>query len=128
MAVDTRHCIPWLLDEVATGLQRLLALGLPDRPPAETVVLTAITWCEVLQSENITWDAETDSARVRDGFRALARSCDRWPLPKQLLAAMPARPKPLALPEGKPNPDNLKKLAEMFRGFKEALEKKGRFI
>lgn len=125
---DNRTAEPWLRSEISNGLLSLMSLSLPGHPPYDTIKMTAYTWCDVLMAENITWDADADIQRLRAGFRALARNSERWPQPRHLLASMPDRPKPLQLPEGKPNPDNLKRLAEMFRGFKEALEKKGRFI
>lgn len=94
------HCIRWLLAAIADGLQRLMALGLPDRPSAEVIVLTGIVWCETLQSLNVTWDIEQDLQRVQEAFAILARESERWPVPKDFIKVLPPRPRPLSLPSG----------------------------
>jgi hypothetical protein len=88
----------WLLSEVATGLQRLVALSLPGHPPAETIVLTAVVWRDALRRKFGQWDMELDTPRIRAAFASLEDSAEEWPVPVRLLRALPSRPEPLMLP------------------------------
>ncbi len=87
----------WLENEIIDGMKRLVALALPGHPPAETIQLTAAAWCEALESAGIDWQCDLDAPRLRAAFRLLMRTMDRWPAPKHLLEALPARPEPLKL-------------------------------
>lgn len=88
----------WLLSEVAMGLQRLVALSLPNRPPAETIVLTAVVWRDQLRRKFGQWDQELDTPRIRAAFSALEGSVEDWPAPARFLRELPPRPEPLMLP------------------------------
>lgn len=90
--------IDWLLDEILTGMQYLLSLSLPDHPPMETIDMTAVAWCRALERTTTKWDEELDAERVAAGFQNLLPTLDRWPSPAQLIAVIPPRPAPLALP------------------------------
>jgi hypothetical protein len=46
--MSTRPVEDWFHNAVLSGVQRLYALNLPDRPAAEVVQLTAVTWVDVL--------------------------------------------------------------------------------
>jgi hypothetical protein len=94
----------WLRSEVASGLQRLVALGLPGQPPAETIALTAATWCEALAGTPISWDAEQDAPRLRAAFAALLPQVERWPAPVALLRNLPPRVPAPTLPPPRINP------------------------
>lgn len=98
---------PWLRAEVATGLQRLVALGLPGQPPAETIALTAAAWCEALLHTPVAWDQQADAPRLRAAFAALLPLIERWPAPVQLLRHMPARADAPRLPVPQPSPERV---------------------
>ena len=102
----------WLRAEVASGLQRLVALGLPGQPPAATITLTAAAWCEALASTPIAWDERQDAPRLRAAFAALLPQVERWPAPAHLLRALPARPPLPRLPPPAPAPERRAHLAE----------------
>lgn len=79
----------WLLDEIRRGFTRLLALGTMEGQPALDVIPTATVnaWCDaILRRRSLT---ERDRARVREGFELLVGQVHRWPLPSDLLAAIP---------------------------------------
>lgn len=78
----------WLLSEIATGLQKLYLLSLDRTPAAELLAGTAHAWLEAI-GEGREWVQERDESRVRAAFRTLASTCDRWPTPRQFLAALP---------------------------------------
>lgn len=102
----------WLRAEVASGLQRLVALGLPGQPPAETITLTAAAWCEALASTPIAWDAQLDATRVRAAFAALLPQVERWPAPAHLLRHLPPRPALPRLTPPAPDPSRRASLVE----------------
>ncbi len=107
------HTAPsWLRTEVASGLQRLVALSLPGQPPAETIALTAAAWCEALASTAIAWDEAQDAPRLRAAFAALLPQVERWPAPSHLLRLMPARPAPPRLSAPAPSPERRANLVE----------------
>jgi hypothetical protein len=80
----------WFHNAVIDGVQRLYALNLADRPAAEVLPLTAVTWVEVVWCWML-WDERLDAGRLRVAFRDLAASVERWPAPRQLRAHLPAR-------------------------------------
>jgi hypothetical protein len=82
----------WFRDEIFNGLARLLVLRLPSAPWEDEAEYTQQTWIDTLWSAPVGWDAEQDALRLRAAFARLAREADRWPVPRQLLEAMPARP------------------------------------
>lgn len=87
---DEQGAPAWLREAVMEGMQRLVALHLPGQPPAETVVLTAEAWVEALWAHGPGW-CEADAQRLRAAFVALLAQVERWPAPRHLIAAMPAR-------------------------------------
>ncbi len=80
----------WFNNALADGLTMLLALALPGTPPAETIKLTLNVWENSLWQRQA-WSAD-DTPRLQAAFVYLAGTCDRWPAPRQLRAALPARP------------------------------------
>ncbi len=82
----------WLREVVAEGLMSFVVLGLPNQPPAETVALTGEMWIKALWKHSQSWDEEQDRIRLEEGFLNLLPILERWPLPKDLLAAIPLRP------------------------------------
>ncbi|CQR43692.1 conserved hypothetical protein [Thiomonas sp. CB3] len=102
----------WMRAEVIAGLQRLVSLALPGQPPAETIVLTAATWCDALSLMPIAWDAQQDAPRLRAAFAALLPQIERWPAPVALLRNLPARAAAPVLPPPRINPANRAHLRE----------------
>ena len=88
----------WMRDEVGQGMLRVAVLALPGTPPTDGVVACAVMWCEALLALPITWREDADQWRVREAFRALLPTLDRWPAPKHLIDIMPRR-RVVALPE-----------------------------
>lgn len=89
----------WLRFEVASGLQKLLALRLIGTPPEDAIVGTAEVWLEAVMHPGIQWNEALDRARVQRAFQALFRICDRWPAPKLFLDNLGNRDPPKLLPE-----------------------------
>lgn len=106
----------WLLAEVASGLQRLVALSLPGQPPAETIALTAAAWADALMELNIAWEPGADAPRLQAAFRQLAAQAERWPAPAHLIRALPARPAPPALDYPKAPPERVAAALRELRG------------
>lgn len=108
----------WLRAEVASGLQRLVALALPGQPPAETIALTAGAWCDVLAGMNVVWEQQQDAPRLRAAFEVLAMQVERWPAPTHYLRLMPPRVSPPELPWPKTPPAGvLDRIASLTRRF-----------
>ena len=89
----------WLLSEVSGGLQRLIFLALPGTPAAETIALTAHAWADAFWYAPKEWDRDLDVPRIAAAFRGIGHRLERFPTPKAILEAMPARPPRPALPE-----------------------------
>ena len=87
----------WFRIEIVTGLQKLLALRLQGTPPEDAIVGTAAVWLEALWPDRA-WAEHLDRERLRQAFRTLCRSCDRWPPPKLFLDNLGGRPEPPKLP------------------------------
>jgi hypothetical protein len=88
--MSARPVEDWFHNAVVSGVQRLYALNLPDRPAAEVVQLTAVTWVDVLWAL-LPWAEHLDAWRLPVAFTGLAASADRWPAPTRLRAHLPAR-------------------------------------
>ena len=87
----------WFRAEIATGLQKLLALRLQGTPPEDAIVGTAEVWLEALWPDRM-WAEHIDRIRIQQAFRVLFRICDRWPTPKLFLDNLGNRDPPPALP------------------------------
>ena len=85
----------WFMTELATGLQKLIALSLQNTPAMETIQLTAVSLAETLWAAPIAWQQELDAQRIRAAFVRMMRDIERWPAPKHLLHYLPARPQPV---------------------------------
>lgn len=95
--VDARQVVPaWFNDAIVDGLQRMHVLGLDGTPSAETVVLTANVWIELLWKARA-WDEASTPARIAEAFSRLQLVVDRWPSPSRLLECVPERPEPKLL-------------------------------
>lgn len=78
----------WMLDEIATGLQKLYLLSLDRTPAAELLTGTAQSWLEAL-TEGREWDEQRDTQRIREAFVTLARTREQWPAPRHFLDVLP---------------------------------------
>lgn len=93
----------WLVAEMAEGLQRLVLLRLDGAASADSIAGVALAWADAMMVAGISWDEGLDAPRIKMAFRLLAARLERWPAPKHLLEALPARPEPLKLPEPPPS-------------------------
>lgn len=80
----------WIKREISEGLKRLMCLGLERTPAAEVIPLTAAVWLEAVTTGRA-FDQEQDAPRFRHAFAVLCRESRSWPLPSNLLEAMPRR-------------------------------------
>jgi hypothetical protein len=87
----------WLLNEILTGMQKLLTLSLDRTPAMDLITGTARTWHEAITYRRV-WDEERDADRVRDGFARLALNAKRWPTVDDLITALPSAPTQWRLP------------------------------
>ena len=116
----------WFRDTVANGLQRFIALSLAGTPPAETIKLTAATWCDLLWNCGKAWDPDLDARRIEAGFVTLANQIDRWPAPRQLLQHLPSRPEQRALAEPDRTPEQVERARHYIQLTKELLRAPGK--
>ena len=103
----------WFRVAISEGLIRLVALSLPNTPPAETIELTKEAWIAALYEGRV-W-VDTDAGRLTAGFRSLARKVDRWPAPRLLLEHLPARPEYAKLSGPSLSPDERQANRERIR-------------
>lgn len=111
----------WLRSEIASGLQKLLALRLMGTPPEDAIVGTAEVWLEAMERCGIQWVEHLDRVRVRRAFQTLFRICDRWPAPKLFLDNLGNRDPPKALPEPPITPEARERNRAKLREFAESL-------
>ena len=78
----------WILDEIATGLQKLYLLSLDHAPAADLLAGTAQAWHEAITARR-QYDARRDAARFRAAFLTLAQTRTSWPAPRHFLDALP---------------------------------------
>ncbi|BCB28422.1 hypothetical protein SKTS_33080 [Sulfurimicrobium lacus] len=116
----------WLRCEIASGLQKLLALRLIGTPPEDAIVGTAEVWLEAMAHCSIQWSEQLDSQRVRRSFQTLFRICDRWPAPKAFLDNLGARDPPKALPAPRITPEERARNKARFREIMELLARNKR--
>ena len=80
----------WIQREVSEGFKRLMCLGLERTPAAEIIPLTVAVWLEAL-AEGREWDQALDAPRFKRAFATLCRTRRNWPVPQDLLDALPPR-------------------------------------
>jgi hypothetical protein len=78
----------WILDEIATGLQKLYLLSLDRTPAAELLAGTAQSWLEIITTGRV-WDEARDAHRIREAFVTLGLTRESWPAPKHFIEALP---------------------------------------
>lgn len=116
----------WLRFEIASGLQKLLALRLMGTPPEDAIVGTAEVWLEAMEHCGVQWVEHFDRERVRRTFQMLFRICDRWPAPKLFLDNLGNRDPPKALPEPPITPEARERNRAKLREIMESLAKSKR--
>ena len=116
----------WLRFEIASGLQKLLALRLMGTPPEDAIVGTAEVWLEAMEHCGVQWVEYLDRERVRRTFEMLFRICDRWPAPKLFLDNLGNRDPPKALPEPPITPEARERNRAKLREIMESLAKSKR--
>ena len=124
-------------EEIAFGLQKLLALQLERAPAAEMLKEVGRVWIEAIGYERSF--ADDDAPRFREAFVRLAARCKSWPSPAALLEVLPERQTLHALPEPEISPEqraeNLAFLDDLLSGMRmpgskpreEAEQRRGRF-
>ena len=113
----------WLVSEIVSGLQKLLALRLAGTPPEDSIKATGIVWIEALDDCGIKWVEHLDRERVQRAFKTMYRTCDRWPAPKLFLDNLGNRDPPPALPPPQISEEQRKKNVAQLR---ELMKKLGR--
>lgn len=88
----------WMGEIVKYHMERLRLLNLDGAPPGVAMGEVTRIWAETLVSGKADWHRELDAPRLHHAFLKLTRQADRWPAPRHLLDALPARPQPKALP------------------------------
>lgn len=88
----------WIEREIARGMQALLALRLLDAPSSDTVERTLDVWIAAIEPRSAGWSETLDAPRIQIAFQLLLARVTRWPAPRELLDAMPARQPARALP------------------------------
>lgn len=71
---------------VITGLQLLMTLQLPGRPPQDSIAATAEIWLDLLYPVR-RWDDE-DIANLQRAFKRVARRAEHFPPPAAIIAAL----------------------------------------
>ena len=78
----------WLKNELLTGFQKLLCLGLDRTPAMDLIHGTVGAWMETITHGRI-FDQERDTPRIRAAFRTIAGRSRTWPAPVDFLDALP---------------------------------------
>ncbi len=113
----------WFRRTVSTGLQSFVSLGLPYQPPTEVIKLTGEVWIKALWAAPIDWTEAQDRLRLEAAFVSLLPILERWPVPLQVLAALPRRPELLKLDAPPPTPEQQAQHREGLRKVKAALSR-----
>lgn len=99
---------PWLMNEIIDGLSALLLLNLPEKPALDSVEMVANVWYNAITAIERDWDEVLDTPRVRRAYQLLSAHSERWPIPKQFLDSLPARPEPKQIAAPKPTEEQRK--------------------
>lgn len=78
---------------VSKGLAELVTLRLAGTPSEDMIIMTASTWCKVLDNckPSNGWIETEDLWRIEKAFTKLLVECERWPAPRLLLDRLPSR-------------------------------------
>ena len=105
----------WLQALVAEGLQRLLVLRLDGAPAADMAEGVMLAWLDALLVRNSNWQQDADAARVREAFRSLAASAQRWPAPAQWFEHLRPRAQPPLLEPPPPSPEQRERVRALLQ-------------
>jgi hypothetical protein len=67
----------------------LLCLRLESTPAVDMIDGTAQAWMTAI-THGLVWNEQRDRARFQAAFDTLLANCTRWPIPRELLNALPA--------------------------------------
>ncbi len=111
----------WMLEIVKARMERLVILGLEGRPLGRSMGAVVQLWAEIIAARLPVADERLDAPRIHAAFDVLETTCDRWPAPKLLLDALPARQPQQALPPPAPTEEERARVREMLAKAREAL-------
>lgn len=103
----------WLLELIKARMERLVILGLDGRPLGRAMGEVVQMWAQIIAARLPQADVALDAPRLHAAFDVLEVTCERWPAPKQLLDALPARPQPRPLPPPPMSEDQRAKVRAM---------------
>jgi hypothetical protein len=95
----------WLGEIVKVRMERLRLLNMDGQPLGRSMGEVVRIWAQILAARLPMADEALDGPRIHAAFDVLERTCDRWPQPANLLAALPARPEQPKLPPPEPTPE-----------------------
>jgi hypothetical protein len=75
---------------IVTRCQRLACLGLEGTPADDTIEAAAKLWVEIL--------GDRDANALRVAFDTIEATATRWPVPAQIIAALPTYREPYRVP------------------------------
>jgi len=87
-----------MLELVKARMERLVILGLQGRPLGRAMGEVVMMWAQIIAHRLPYADPSLDAPRIHAAFDVLEANCERWPVPKQFLDALPPRPEPKKLP------------------------------
>ncbi len=111
----------WLKNTIGKGIAMLLLLRMKNSPPDDAIKPTLQVWLQVITYKK-EWIQELDQWRIEEAFMHIAKTCDWFPTPKQLLEAMPPRqikvlpPTTLTEEQWQKNQQRIQQLLEQMRG------------
>lgn len=68
-----------------------MVLSLEGTPARDVISMTAAVWGHTIGNGKV-WVERRDAPRFEVAFETLCRTCRRWPVPADFLAALPACP------------------------------------
>jgi hypothetical protein len=92
----------WMGEIVKARMERLRLMNLDGQPLGRSMGEVVRIWAQILAARLPMADEALDGPRIHAAFDTLERTCDRWPQPANLLAALPARPEHPKLPPPAP--------------------------
>ena len=87
----------WMVQEIKTGFQKLICLGLDRQPASELLAGTVMAWVEALEHNRV-WVEDLDRPRFAPAFRVIAANFNQWPTPQQFVECLPSREAQKQLP------------------------------
>lgn len=94
-------------------MERLVIIGLEGRPLGRAMGEVVRMWAQIIAARLPHADVALDAPRLHAAFDVLEATCERWPVPRQVLDALPARPEPPKLPPPPMSEDQRAKVRAM---------------